>query len=121
MIDILLALSLMASAQDMHHGHGDMSAAHGMDMEAAQSSTFADVRSVDTEARTALLRHGPLPELGMMGMVMSFHIAEDVDIKKIGTIGARLEMPNVSPSSYGDLEMRNATQRREQRPVRLQS
>ena len=80
MIDILLALSLMASAQDMHHGHGDMSAAHGMVMEAAQSSTFADVRSVDTEARTALLRHGPLPELGMMGMVMSFHIAEDVDI-----------------------------------------
>jgi len=79
MIDILLSLTLLAAAQDMHHGHHDMPAAAETET-AAQSTTFADVRSVDTEGRTALLRHGPLPELGMMGMVMSFHIADDVDI-----------------------------------------
>ncbi|WP_203291741.1 copper-binding protein [Maricaulis parjimensis] len=78
MIDILLALTLVASVQDMHHGHHGMPA--GSEMEMAQSTTFGDVRTVDTDARTAFLRHGPMPELGMTGMVMPFAIAEDVDI-----------------------------------------
>ena len=80
MIDLILALSLLTAAQDASHGHHGHHAMPAETEAEAQSTTFADVRSVDPEARTALLRHGPLPELGMTGMVMSFHIASDVDI-----------------------------------------
>lgn len=58
----------------MHHGeHHDAAAMQ------ASSTTFGDVRTVDAETRTALIRHGDMPELGMTGMVMTFHIADGVD------------------------------------------
>lgn len=72
----LMTTALLASAD---HG-GDSHAHHHMAESAAQSTIAADVRTVDADARTALLRHEAMPELGMPSMVMEFSIAEDVDI-----------------------------------------
>jgi Cu/Ag efflux protein CusF len=79
MIALLLSSVLGLAGQDMPHTmdhgvHGDMAG------EQASSTTYGDVRTVDAEARTALIRHGDMPELGMPGMVMEFRVAEAVDI-----------------------------------------
>lgn len=78
MIDVLtLALSLslnlaLSSSDDNAHAHHMM--------RSAQSVVAADVRTVDVEARTALIRHEAMPELSMPAMVMEFQIAGSVDI-----------------------------------------
>lgn len=82
----LLATSLLlatATTASDHHGNHDHHGGHAMaDAEAmAQSIVSADVRTVDTEARTTLLRHEAMPELGMSAMVMPFAIDEGVDIE----------------------------------------
>ena len=80
MITLLATSLLLATATADHHGHHG---GHAMaDAEAmAQSIVSADVRTVDTEARTTLLRHEAMPELGMSAMVMPFAIDEGVDIE----------------------------------------
>jgi len=75
-MDIILALALLVSPVD----HGSDGHDHHAEETAAQSIVAADVRTVDTGARTALLRHEAMPELGMPSMVMEFVIADDVDI-----------------------------------------
>jgi len=73
----LFALVLLATTADHgsdghdHHPAGEMT---------ARSTVAADVRTVDAEARTALLRHEAMPELGMPSMVMEFALADEVDI-----------------------------------------
>ncbi|WP_120499140.1 efflux RND transporter periplasmic adaptor subunit [Roseovarius sp. EL26] len=37
------------------------------------------IQSVDTEARKAMIAHGPITEIGMPGMMMAFDLADDVD------------------------------------------
>jgi Cu/Ag efflux protein CusF len=75
-MDIILALALLVSPVD----HGSDGHDRHTEETAAQSIVAADVRTVDTGARTALLRHEAMPELGMPSMVMEFVIADDVDI-----------------------------------------
>lgn len=58
------------------HGHSG----HDHHAAAAQSVVAADVRTIDAEARTALMRHEAMAELSMPSMVMEFRIAEEVDI-----------------------------------------
>ncbi|MEE2527328.1 copper-binding protein [Hyphobacterium sp. HN65] len=76
-MNMIFALALLTLAVDHgndghdHHHHGEM---------AARSTAAADVRTSDANARTALLRHEALPELGMPAMVMEFSIAEGVDM-----------------------------------------
>lgn len=77
----MLTIFLMTTALLASDGHGtDNHGHHHMEESAAQSTIAADVRTVDIEARTALLRHEAMPELGMPAMVMEFSIAADVDI-----------------------------------------
>lgn len=74
---ILFALALFVSTADHgtdghdHHQAGEVT---------ARSTVAAYVRTVDAEARTALLRHEAMPELGMPSMVMEFALADSVDI-----------------------------------------
>lgn len=76
MLSLLLALTLAAA----DHGHDSEDHHHAEAAEMVSSTAVADVRSADAEARTALLRHEALTEIGMPAMVMEFHIAEDVDM-----------------------------------------
>ena len=80
MLNLLAALASLALIQDLDHGHHGHHAAPEETQTVARSTTFGDVRTVDAEARTAVIRHGAMSELGMSAMVMSFHIAENVDI-----------------------------------------
>lgn len=73
---ILFALALMTAPVD----HGSDGHDHHAEETAAQSRVAADVRTVDADARIALLRHEAMPELGMPSMVMQFAIADDVDL-----------------------------------------
>lgn len=79
MITLLATSILLATATTDHHDHHG---GHAMsDAETiAQSVVSADVRTVDAEARTTLLRHEAMPELGMAAMVMPFTVDEAVDI-----------------------------------------
>lgn len=73
----LIALALLAAPTNYpSDGHDH----HHSDTSAAQSVVAADVRTVDRDNRTALLRHEAMPELGMPSMVMEFMISENVDI-----------------------------------------
>lgn len=72
---LILALALTLSNPDAPAGHDH----HAMETQAARSTVIADVRTVDAEARTALLRHEALEELSMPSMVMEFEIAQPVD------------------------------------------
>lgn len=74
---LILALALALSNPDASAGHHDHHAAS--EAQSARSTVIADVRSVDGEARTALLRHEAMVELSMPSMVMEFDIAEPVD------------------------------------------
>lgn len=79
---MIMSTTLLAGAD--HHGqsqHGDMQDMQheGMSEDGMMSTTWADVRMADAENRTTMMRHGPLDELGMPGMVMEFHVADDVD------------------------------------------
>lgn len=76
MLSLLLALTLTS----VDHGHDTADHHHAEAAEMVTSTAAADVRSVDAEARTALLRHEALTEIGMPAMVMEFQIAEDVDM-----------------------------------------
>jgi len=75
-MEIFFALALLTSIAD----HGSDGHDHHAEEAAAQSIVAADVRTVDADARTALLRHEAMPELGMPSMVMEFAIADSVDI-----------------------------------------
>lgn len=76
MLIALLATTLsMTAAHDHGHDHEDHHHA-----QSGQSTVAADVRTVDTAARTALMRHEAMTELAMPSMVMEFQIAEGVDI-----------------------------------------
>lgn len=75
MLDLLIAASLLAMpVADGHAGHDHHAASD------ARSTVAADVRTVDADERTALLRHEAMRELSMPAMVMEFRIAQDVDI-----------------------------------------
>ena len=80
MLAMLATLTVFATAapQEMDHSmhHGDH---HAAEMTQASSTTFGDVRTADADTRMALIRHGDMPELGMSGMVMAFHVADSVD------------------------------------------
>lgn len=76
MLSLLCALAL-TMAGDGHDGVDH----HIETPQTATATTVADVRSVDVEARTALLRHGSLDALSMPAMVMEFHLADDVDLE----------------------------------------
>lgn len=76
-MNMIFALALLALASD--HGSDSHGHHHHEEM-AAQSTVSADVRTADAEARTALLRHEAMSELGMPAMVMEFSIADDVDM-----------------------------------------
>jgi Cu/Ag efflux protein CusF len=78
-MNMIFALTLLAIASD--HGSPGHDHHHGEEI-AAQSTVAADVRTVDAENRTAVLRHEAMPELGMPSMVMEFAIAENVDISQ---------------------------------------
>lgn len=75
LITLLAATLSLTAAHD--HGHGHDNHHHA---EAGQSTVAGDVRTVDTAARTALIRHEAMTELAMPSMVMEFQIAEAVDI-----------------------------------------
>ena len=79
MITLLATSLLLATATVDHHDHHGGHAMNAAET-TAQSVVSADVRTVDTEARTALLRHEAMPELGMGAMVMPFTIDEAVNI-----------------------------------------
>jgi len=80
MITLLATSLLLAASSADHHGHhGGHAMADAETM--AQSVVSADVRTVDAEARTTLLRHEAMPELSMGAMVMPFAIDEGVDIE----------------------------------------
>lgn len=76
MLVFLLASTLALGAID--HDHPDWSD-HVHSETEITSTVAADVRTIDVEARTAMVRHEPLVELGMPAMVMQFTIADDVD------------------------------------------
>ena len=77
MIDLLVSALMAAGTSGLDHGHNHSHDAH---VDRTVSTVAADVRTVDVEARTALLRHEAMTELGMPSMVMQFSIADDVDI-----------------------------------------
>jgi len=77
MLVFLLASTLALGAVDHDHAAGET---HSHAETEATSTVAADVRTVDAEARTAMVRHEPLVELGMPAMVMQFAIANDVDL-----------------------------------------
>lgn len=77
MLDLILTALLATSGNLTDHGH-DHSHAHAEGL--VSSTVAADVRTVDTEARTTLMRHEAMTELAMPSMVMEFAIADDVDI-----------------------------------------
>lgn len=76
MLSLLLALTLLAA----DHGHDSDNHHHAEAAEMVTSTAVADVRSADADARTALLRHEALTEIGMPAMVMEFRVDEDVDM-----------------------------------------
>ena len=69
----LLALTVFdhSHAGDDTHSHAETE---------ATSTVAGDVRTVDHEDRTAMVRHEPLVELGMPAMVMQFAISDGVDL-----------------------------------------
>lgn len=74
---LILVLALALSNPDASAGHHDH---HAMsETQSARSTVVADVRTVDGEARTALLRHEAMEELSMPSMVMEFEVIEPVD------------------------------------------
>jgi|GEM_PF-1674944 len=77
MLDLIIAAALAASSASVDHAHQHD---HHHAMSDASSTVAADVRTVDAEARRALMRHEAMPELSMPSMVMEFAIAADVDI-----------------------------------------
>ena len=81
MLVFLLASTLALGAFDHDHAAGEThSHAETEATSEATSTVAADVRTIDAEARTAMVRHEPLVELGMPAMVMQFAIANDVDL-----------------------------------------
>ncbi|WP_291845436.1 copper-binding protein [Maricaulis sp.] len=81
MITLLATSLLLATSASEHHGQ-DHHGGHAMHEAetTAQSVVPADVRTVDNDARTTLLRHEAMPELGMGAMVMPFTVDEAVNI-----------------------------------------
>lgn len=77
MLPIILAAGLSLAPHADHHGQHDH---HGHMTATDQSVVAGDIRTVDRQARTALIRHEAMPELSMPAMVMEFQIAADVDI-----------------------------------------
>ena len=69
---VLFATS--ADHHDHHCHHGD----HQTETQVS-STVSADVRAVDADNRTAVVRHDALTELGMGAMMMRFSVSEDVD------------------------------------------
>ena len=59
--------------------------------------TSAKINSVDVENHTVNLTHGPIKNLGMMGMTMNFSIAPSINISGI-TEGSEIEVIVENPS-----------------------
>jgi Cu/Ag efflux protein CusF len=78
MISLIAALTLSMSAIEQHGEHGQHGDHHPTN-EQASSTVAADVRAVDAEGRTAVVRHDALTELGMGGMTMRFTVDDAVD------------------------------------------
>ncbi|MBO6728362.1 MAG: copper-binding protein [Maricaulis sp.] len=77
MIVSTLALVLTSTTIPADHDHGHGHSHHAVE---GSSTVAADVRTVDVENRTTLLRHEAMAELSMPAMVMEFRVADDVDI-----------------------------------------
>lgn len=71
------SVALPAHAQMSGHPHG-MAPAAG-------ASDYADgeVRRVDKEGRTLMLKHGPIASLGMGGMTMSFGVKDPAMLERV--------------------------------------
>jgi Cu(I)/Ag(I) efflux system membrane fusion protein len=41
------------------------------------------INSIDSDARTANVTHGPMVEIGMPGMTMDFPLSEDVEASRL--------------------------------------
>nr|WP_232429546.1 copper-binding protein [Noviherbaspirillum autotrophicum] len=69
----------MAQASDAHeHMH-----AHADHMAAAPSE--GEVKKIDREAGKITIKHGPLENLGMPGMTMSFRVADAAMLAQVKT------------------------------------
>lgn len=87
MLSLIAATALLVAQAD-HHGHQG----HDHHAETPASSTVsADVRAVDAENRTALVRHDALTEMGMGAMTMRFAVADGVDFS-LFQVGAALKV-----------------------------
>ena len=81
MLSLLTAALLAAAPMDHGTDHDHGGDRHHAEAHAgAMDTVIGDVRTVDAEARTALIRHEALETMEMPSMVMEFVIAEDVDI-----------------------------------------
>jgi len=102
MISLISAALLSLTAADHHGHHGSHHASEAQ----AQSTVAADVIAVDADARTAVVRHDALTELGMGAMTMRFAVADVVDIALFEP-GAALTITVVNDE--GEFEIVEAT------------
>ena len=78
---LALPATAVAAAAD-HSGHGAPAASPA---KAAPSSALSEgeVRRIDKAANTVTLKHGPIANLGMPGMTMSFPVTQSGALDKL--------------------------------------
>jgi Cu(I)/Ag(I) efflux system protein CusF len=86
------ALALPALAQHEHHtvAAASSSAAKPADL------SEGEVRKVDLQARTMTLKHGPLKNLDMPGMTMTFAVADPAMLAKV-KVGDKVRFVAANP------------------------
>jgi Cu/Ag efflux protein CusF len=77
MLEMLVAVGLMAMPLDHGHNEGDH---HHAAAEGASSTVSGEVLSVDATTRMALVRHATMHELSMPAMSMNFRVADTVEM-----------------------------------------
>ncbi|MEZ5758898.1 MAG: efflux RND transporter periplasmic adaptor subunit [Emcibacteraceae bacterium] len=82
---------------DHNDNQDDVTMNMGSSLDDPENWTLAKINSVDIENRTVNLTHGPIKNLGMMGMTMNFSIALSIDISTLGA-GSEIEMIVEKPS-----------------------
>jgi Cu(I)/Ag(I) efflux system periplasmic protein CusF len=86
------ALAFPALAQ---HDHHTVAAATAAAPKAADLSE-GEVRKVDLQARTMTLKHGPLKNLDMPGMTMTFAVADPAMLAKV-KVGDKVRFVAANP------------------------
>lgn len=82
----------------------DSTLEHGSDSEELSDWTHATVNEVMLTERMLNLTHGPLENIGMMGMTMNFLVAEDIDLS---VLSSAMEVHvEIVPTTSGMYEVR---------------